>query len=155
MPFAWNGNPLSGAPAQPRRQARNPGSIDFAMSPALRNSRGAPPRSTHSNDAMIRVEGAQVGDDWINQLHEWWDEHAYYPPEAAKRNESGNLVVHLVVGRDGVVQSVRLDSPSGSQWLDLGAQALFRGAHLPPFPQSTPESKADIILNLEYDIVRP
>jgi protein TonB len=155
MPFAWNGNPLNAAPAQPRREPRNPGSIDFAMSPALRNSRGAPPRATHSNDAMIRVEGAPLGDDWENQMLEWWDEHKYYPPEAAKRNESGTVVVHLVVGRDGVVQSVRLDSQSGSQWLDLGAQALFRGAHLPPFPQSTPESKKDMSLTLEYVLVRP
>ena len=40
---------------------------------------------------------------------------------------------------DGRVTSVELIGRSGSIWLDLALQALFRDAHIPPLPSGTTE----------------
>jgi protein TonB len=154
MPFSWNGAPDNATPAPPRR-SRNSGAIDMALGPAILNSRGAPPRQTNTNTASIRVEGAQVGDDWMQQMQRWWDEHAYYPHEAAANNEEGTVQLHVGMDRYGNVQSVEVESASGSQWIDMGALALFRHAHLPPFPQSTPQGRADLHLTLQYILLHP
>jgi hypothetical protein len=37
----------------------------------------------------------------------------------------------------------------------MGALALFRHAHLPPFPQSTRENHADLHLTLQYILIHP
>jgi TonB family protein len=103
---------------------------------------------------MVRVEGAQVGSDWLASLHEWWDRHSYYPEEAAVAGEDGTVQVHLVVDRDGHVRSVELETRSGSKWLDLGSLAVFRGAQLPPFPLSTPEPRADLHITIQYVLLR-
>ena len=49
---------------------------------------------------------------------------------------------------------VELIGKSGSQWLDLAAQAVFRGASLPPFPPNTPEPRADLDLTIRYLLYR-
>jgi periplasmic protein TonB len=46
--------------------------------------------------------------------------------------EDGNTTVEVVANPDGRVTSVRLVSKSGSVWLDLALQALFRDHRLPP-----------------------
>jgi TonB family protein len=105
-------------------------------------------------DASIRVEGAQVGDDWLVQLHEWWDRHAYYPLDAIRNGEEGELEIHMVIRRDGVVESVELVRTSGSHLIDSAGQSVFRNAHLQPFPFSTPEPKADVWADLHYILIR-
>jgi periplasmic protein TonB len=154
MPFSWNGEPADATPNRPRT-SRNSGPINMALGPAIRNSRGAPPRQSNSNNASIRVEGAQVGDDWLQQMQRWWDEHSYYPDQARRNNEEGTVQLHVVVDRYGTVKSVEMESQSGSQWIDMAALGLFRGAHLPPFPQSTPEGQADLHLTLQYILIHP
>ena len=52
------------------------------------------------------------------------------------------------------LKSVELTGRSGSQWLDLGAQAVFRGATVPPFPPSTPENQANLDLTIRYYLYR-
>jgi TonB family protein len=115
---------------------------------------GAVPRDQDAAEGMIHVRGAHVGKQWIEMLHEWWNEHSYYPREAAIRGEDGTVQIHVHVDRYGHVHLVELLSPSGSQWLDAGAQAVFRGAALPPFPPSTPEPDADIDLTIDYILDR-
>ena len=128
--------------------------LDPTIGPEVANRVGAPPTDTHRPDASIKVTGAQVGSDWITMLHAWWNQHGYYPNEAARNGEDGTVRIHVVVDRYGHVLGVELISKSGSQWLDLAAQAVFRGANLPPFPPSTPEPKADLDLTIRYLLYR-
>ena len=112
------------------------------------------PRNPTAVDGMIRVEGADLGGDWIRLLHEWWDRHAYYPPQAAAQGEDGMTRVRMVVNRSGRVERVELETRSGSQWLDMGSLAIFRGAMLPPFPLSTPQERAELLLTINFILVR-
>jgi protein TonB len=141
-------------PAVPlRRNGRNSGPIDFSLSPSTLNSRGEPPRGG-SRMGSVFVHGAQLGPDWKQLLDEWWAEHRYYPPQAAERGEDGTVTVRVSLDRDGKVYSVELESPSGSQWLDMGALAQFRYQHLPPFPPGTPEDHADLDITIDYILIR-
>jgi protein TonB len=141
-------------PAVPlRRNGGSSGAIDFSLGPGVLNSRGEPPRGGNRLGSVV-VRGAQVGPDWIQLLDEWWAEHRYYPPQAAARGEDGIVKVHVSMDRDGTVRGVELETYSGSQWLDMGALALFRNAHLPPFPPGTPEEHADLDITIDYILIR-
>jgi len=98
--------------------------------------------------------GRQPGPDWRNALSAWIEAHKYYPQEAALNGEDGTVVVRVVVDRSGAVESVQLESRSGSQWLDLAAQALFRGAHLPPFPPDMSDADFTFDLTMHYILIR-
>ena len=64
------------------------------------------------------------------------------------------MQVRVVVNRYGAVQSVQLESRSGSQWLDMAAQAMFRGAHLPPFPPDMTDPDFTFNLTMHYILIR-
>jgi TonB family protein len=134
--------------------ARGGGGIDTTPDRATLNSPGALPRDPEAAESMIHVRGAHIGKEWYAMLHEWWDQHAYYPEQAVRRGEDGTVKIHMHVDRWGHVRLVGLDSSSGSQWLDAGALAVFRGATLPPFPLATPEGEADLDLTIDYILVR-
>ena len=157
LPFTFGGSDLAlpppPGPRTPDRTASSHGAIDLSLGRQALNSVGAPPRSTHSMDAEIRVQGADVGDDWIQALHEWWDRHAYYPPQAAVNGEDGIVEIHLVIQRDGHVTAVEVVSSSGSRWLDMAGESVFRDAHLRPFPLATPQPRADVYISLHYILV--
>ena len=137
------------------RTGHNNGALDLSMGPEALNSKGAPPHTTHGMDASIRVEGAQVGDDWLQQLHDWWDRHSFYPQEAIVNEEDGVVEIHMVIRRDGQIGTVEVLRSSGSQWLDMAGVSVFRNAHLRPFPIGTPEPQADIYVSLHYVLIRP
>ena len=90
----------------------------------------------------------------MESLHHWWIEHRYYPRQALEKGEDGMVKLHLVVDRFGHVKAAEVQSPSGSQWIDMGALATFRGANLPPFPEGTPEGTADLYLDINYYLIR-
>lgn len=148
MEFSFNASP-------PRlRPSGRPNAVDTTIGAAAANSPGPPPTDVGRSDPSIKVSGAQVGSDWIAMLHQWWEQHGYYPPQAAHAGEDGTVQIHVVVDRYGHVKSVELTGRSGSQWLDLGAQAVFRGATVPPFPPSTPENQANLDLTIRYYLYR-
>jgi protein TonB len=128
--------------------------LDPTLGPEVRDAVGSPPTDIHRPDASIKVSGAQVGTDWIMQLHEWWEQHGYYPNQAAFRGEDGTVKIHVEMDRYGKVLGVELTGRSGSQWLDLAALSVFRGATLPPFPPSTPEGRAELDLTINYILYR-
>jgi len=140
------------APAATHREAAFPPPLDTALA-------GEGTLNQHSDEAraaqdMIQVHGAHLGKEWIEQLYEWWVQHSYYPPEAARRQQGGTVKIQLHVDRDGHVQMVGLQSSSGSQWLDAGAQAVFRDQTIPAFPTTTPEGQAEIDLTIDYILIR-
>jgi protein TonB len=141
-------------PSTARHAFRGTSAVDLSLGRRARESVGAPPRDTNAESGDIVVRGAHVGKDWEELLHEWWLQHGYYPDEAARRGEDGTVAIHVRVDRYGHVQLVELERTSGSQWLDMGAQATFRGALLPPFPPSTPEPVADLDITIRYILIR-
>jgi protein TonB len=100
------------------------------------------------------ITGAQLGSDWIGLYSAWVQRHLYYPQQAAENGEDGSAEVVLVVDRSGRVQSVELVGRSGSQWLDLAIQALFRRQIVPPFPPGTKDDTATIDQTIHYILRR-
>jgi protein TonB len=86
----------------------------------------------------------------MGKLKQWWDEHSFYPKEASQTNEGGSLKVRIVIAADGQVTSTEVVQSSGSSVLDTAALAVFRNAHLPPFPAGTPPQPADVVVTLHY-----
>ena len=128
--------------------------IDLALGPLARNSNGAVPRNPATPQPMVQIEGADLGDDWLRALHEWWNRHGYYPRQAAAQGEDGTTRLRVRVERSGRVREVTLEMRSGSQWLDMGSLAIFRDAMLPPFPPSTPQNEATLYLTLNFILIR-
>jgi protein TonB len=135
--------------AAPSRPEHGRG-IDLALGPVARASNGAVPRNPDSAQGMVRIEGADLGSDWLAALHEWWNRHGYYPRQAAMQGEDGTTRVRLLVDRSGRVREAELEMRSGSQWLDMGSLAIFRDAMLPPFPPSTPQNQVTLHLTLDF-----
>jgi TonB family protein len=99
-------------------------------------------------------KGDDVGEDWFNEVAAWWLRHRFYPNEAARLAQEGDVVLRLVVGRDGRVESVEVDQKSGSPWLDLGALAVFRAAKLPPLPPDVRDPNVTVNFTIHYMIIR-
>jgi len=97
---------------------------------------------------------AEVGPDWRNALSEWVQEHAYYPEQAAQMGQEGTTRVLVTTTPEGHVLSVEMEKRSGSPWLDLALEALFRGAKLPPMPKSAGVQPVPFHFTMHYIIVR-
>jgi len=114
------------------------------------NSAGVPAHATDGQNAASRASGANNGAAWMGKLKQWWDQHSFYPKEASQTNEGGAVKVHIVIAPDGQVTSIEVVQGSGSSVLDAAAVAVFRNAHLPPFPPGTPAQPADAVVTLHY-----
>ena len=86
----------------------------------------------------------------MGKLKQWWDQRSFYPREASQTNEGGSVRLRVVIAADGEVTFVQVVQGSGSSVLDNAALAVFRNAHLPPFPPGTPAQPADVLVTLHY-----
>jgi TonB family protein len=147
MNFSFGGP----APLAPHRYA--PPHVPGAQQP-LNFSLGAMNPGPGQPRPYGTFHGGQVGADWRNAFSQWVREHAYYPQQAANANEDGDVTVHVVATADGRVQSVRLVSRSGSQWLDMALQSMFDGAVLPPIPPDVANPTFDFDFTMHYILIR-
>ena len=136
-------------PPQPVAQAHPP------RAPLQRAAAHAPvnPAGVHApagQNAPGGASNANNGAAWMGKLKQWWDQHSFYPKEASQTNEGGNVKVHIVIAPDGQVTSIEVVQGSGLSVLDAAAVAVFRNAHLPPFPPGTPAQPADVVVTLHY-----
>jgi protein TonB len=127
------------APPQRAAAARAPG-----------NPAGAPAHAPAGQNAAGGASAANNGAAWMGKLKQWWDQHSVYPKEASQTNEGGNVRVHIVIAADGQVTSIEVVQSSGLSVLDAAAVAVFRNAHLPPFPPGSPAQPADVVVTLHY-----
>ena len=141
--------PPQRATAPPRRSPA-PARTATATQPSPAPATAPPAPPAEAPDTSVRVEGAELGPDWIRQLQAWWDRHAFYPGEAAQENVSGTVKVHIVVRPDGEVPTIHVEQSSGSRFIDNAAYQAFTSAHLHPFPAGTPAPKADVYITLHY-----
>jgi protein TonB len=104
----------------------------------------------HATDGQNAAGGGSNGAAWTGKLKQWWDQHSFYPNEASRTNEGGNVRVRIVIAPDGQIISIQVVQGSGMSVLDAAAVAVFRNAHLPPFPPGTPAPPADVVVTLHY-----
>lgn len=169
-------NPASPAPrpATPRRSAQAPVSPGFprpsfafggglgslGTSGSARNHAytdlpaGTAALGATNPASGLAITGDNLGPDWGSLMRAWWEQHKYYPREAAQQGQDGTVTVTVHMGADGRVRQVELSSRSGSQWLDLGALATFRGAKLPPMPWNDPRTEAVMNFRIQYILIR-
>lgn len=151
------------SPSQPRSSSGFPAPMNFSFgaprtpSPLERAFSSYQPGRANKGDTSFsqfaKVTKGQVDADWMADLHRWWIQHRYYPPQAAMAGEDGTVRIQIEVDRYGRVHYVDLESRSGSQWLDMGAQAVFRGATLPAFPPGTRDDQIIVDLTINYILV--
>jgi len=111
---------------------------------------GAPAHAPAGQNGASRASDANNGAAWLGKLKQWWDQHSFYPAEASLTNEGGNVRVHIIIAADGQITSIEVVQGSGLSALDAAAVAVFRNAHLPPFPPGTPVQPADVVVTLHY-----
>jgi periplasmic protein TonB len=133
------------APVHPPRAPPQRAAARTPVKPA-----GAPAHAPTGQNAASRASGANNGTAWMGKLKQWWDQHSFYPKEASQTNEGGNVKVHIVIAPDGQVTSIEVVQGSGLSELDAAAVAVFRNAHLPPFPPGTLVQPADVVVTLHY-----
>lgn len=163
--------PPSSSPARPRPprpppkpETSFPAPLNYSFGPG---AAAGPPAPSAANPAwgpavrgemsfgqFARITQGHVDASWINRLQDWWGRHGYYPSQAAALQQDGKVRIELVVDRYGKVRSVELAGRSGSPWLDMGAQAVFRGAELPPFPPNSGDDRITLELTINYVLVR-
>ena len=97
---------------------------------------------------------ADVGPDWRNALSAWVYDHAYYPREAVRMGMQGSVRLLVTTMPDGQVRSVEMESSSGSPWLDLALEDMFRGAKLPPLPKSAGTEPVPFHFTMHYILTR-
>jgi TonB family protein len=146
MDFSF-GKPHLASPsaARPRATVHIPGTIDMSLGPASRGKADITPLSQHDADA--------AGADWRNALSRWVSEHAYYPDEARRNLEEGDVTVRVHADPDGRVREVELIGKSGSMWLDLALLSLFRDQHIPALPAGD-HDPIDFDFLMHYVLVR-
>ena len=98
------------------------------------------------NAAAMAAGGAA----WRAALSTWLQDHKTYPDAARRAGEQGRVVVRFTVDRTGRVEDVVLVSSSGSASLDEAAQAMLRGARLPPFPAGMTQAQVTATVPIRY-----
>lgn len=145
MDFSLKGPASPPRPSEPH-QARRPGTVDLSFAP----------QGGGSNALQIHAEadGKDVGPDWLNQVAAWWARHGYYPDEAARLGQHGDVTISMKVAHSGHVTTLGVTEASNSPWLNLGALSVFRNADLPPLPPDIKSSDIDLTFTIHYIIVQ-
>jgi periplasmic protein TonB len=92
--------------------------------------------------------GADPG--WLAGVSAWLAAHRTYPEMARTLGRQGTVVVQITVDPDGHVEDVTLVQGSGTESLDHAAEALVRGAHLPPFPADMKVAHQTVTIPIHY-----
>ncbi len=133
--------------AAPETEPASPGPADTRIVAA----RASPPVREATPDAAA---SAAAGAAWRAALSAWLQGHRTYPQAARRNEEQGRVVVRVTVDRTGQVLGVSLADGSGSAALDEAAQAMLRGARLPPFPAGMTRDQVTVTVPIRYALER-
>jgi periplasmic protein TonB len=140
------GSPSAAPEAPPARRKPSAGTMDLSFAPV---TGGGDITQLHPEG-----KGDTVGADWFNEVSAWWIRHRFYPDEAARLQQQGDVTLRLRVAQSGHVEMLELDDGSGSPWLDMGAEAVFRNANLPPLPGDVRDPNITVDFTIHYEILR-
>ncbi len=118
--------------------------------PAANTTPGPAPAGEMSFGQFAKLTAGHVEPNWTNALHDWWLRHGYYPSQAVALQQAGLVRIQIVVDRSGRVRNVALLRSAESPWLDMGAQDVFRGSTVPPFPPNTKDEQITLELTINY-----
>lgn len=145
--------PPTKRPSQ-RAQGALRGPLDTSIGPVEKYASAPPRRNSNDRDSEIQVNGAEVGSDYLSDLHAWWVVHRRYPQQAIEQGEQGTVVIRFRVNRQGRTSGAEILSRSGSQWLDMQAIATFSNASLPPLPTNMVGNGTTLTLTINYHLIR-
>ena len=122
--------------------------MDFSLAPSRpepspgqpRLTLGIPRRGPEDSSPFSLDTDAEVGPDWRNALSDWVHFGA------------SRVLVTVLPG--GKVLNVELEKSSGSPWLDIALLGLFRGARIPPMPQSAGDKPVTFHFTMNYILIQ-
>lgn len=149
--------PAASPPVAPETAtARKPSTGEEVQEGNARVETGAPPRTRGSGlssggSQSAGASSVQTDEDFCcldylqrmaNQIEHNWDQH---------QGRSGVTVVKFTIHRDGMIQDVSVDRPSGAPALDRAAQrAVAITRQLPRLPSEYPNPTLTVRLTFEY-----
>ena len=160
--------PLPMPPAPPRATPRPPSparssagsfphpmfnSLGTSLSGVAEGQRTATQSGGSSLQPFAQTSGTPLGAGWNEAFRNWVESHKYYPEQAAQLGQQGVVTVEMTIQSDGHVTDLRLVGRSGSPWLDMALQSMFRDAHVPPFPPGTKDPSVTYRVQMNYQLV--
>lgn len=138
---------LSYGPAvpSPQRGLRESKSLDLAMGPTFSGGQ--------MHDAIAHVSDPGASGDYIAEISAYVERHKFYPSQAAANGEDGVATIDATIARDGRVLSVQLKQSSGSRWLDMAWESLFRDHRFSPFTDDMKGDKQTFTLTMDYELI--
>ena len=100
------------------------------------------------------LPSAEVSPGYRALLSAWLESHKHYPDSARQRGEEGRAVLRFAVDRGGRVLDFAVLHSSGYPDLDASLEEMMRGALLPPFPASMPQSRIEVSVTLRFSLAR-
>ena len=145
-PFAHMGLPnFAAMPRGPRFGAPHSRGLDLSMGPVVQGGRLV--------DMVPHISSDGADGDYREALSNYVEGHKFYPEQARSNGEEGTVVIRALITRDGTVKDVHLVETSQSRPLDLAWLSMFRGKHLPPFPDDMKEDEKEFTLSMTYELV--
>jgi TonB family protein len=138
---------LSFAPAMPRphRGLSESKSLDLSMGPVFAGGQ--------MHDAVAHVSNPGASGDYLAEISAYVERHKFYPSQAAANGENGVATIDATITRDGRVVDVRLRQSSGSRWLDMAWESLFRDHRFSPFTDDMKGDKQIFTLTMDYELI--
>jgi protein TonB len=139
-------------PAQSNSPMRTAASrTQTATARSLSESPAAAPAAPAAPTAPVQ-QGTPEGADpsWLARVGAWLLAHRSYPEMDRALGRQGTVVVRITVSPDGLVEDVNVVRGSGTDSLDRAAEALVRGAHLPPFPPDMKLPRQSVTVPIHY-----
>ncbi|HTC09046.1 MAG TPA: energy transducer TonB [Acetobacteraceae bacterium] len=145
--------PLKQPPVRPHPVASAPGHplVSASARPRAPAPPSAPTPAPAGNPAPVRPAAlAPIAVDWQRALASWLAAHKTYPDEARRDGDEGNVVLRFTVDRSGRVLSVERIGTNAPAVLGVAAEAMLRGAIVPPFPDTMPQDRITITVRVHY-----
>jgi len=94
-----------------------------------------------------------VGDDYLDRLRRHVRRFMTYPQPAKQQKQQGEVLVTVLLRRDGTVLDARIAQSSGYPLLDDAAiKAVRDSSKVPPFPENFPQREGTIDLPFVFRI---
>jgi len=92
-----------------------------------------------------------IGDDYLDRLQRHIRRFMTYPQAAKQQKQQGEVVVTVLLRRDGTVLDARIARSSGYPLLDDAAvKAVRDSSKVPPFPDGYPVAEGNIELPFKF-----
>ena len=132
-------------------------------------TQAAPPTETSPSSQPFSASVAPVGPErpvappaspsvplpsWQSEVAAWLAAHKHYPDEARQDGKEGAVGVRFTVARDGRVEAVTIERPSGIPALDLSVREMLQDKSVPRFPPAMTELQTTVRVTVRFEIDR-